>query len=416
MVAKHAIWPRENDIIFGIAGKAAEAVKKFGKEDVINSTIGALMDDDGNLITMKSVFEQFRALPDAEISAYAGLAGQPDFLEAVKENCFREYQPDAFIQAVATPGGTGSIKHAVWNYTNPGDQVLTSDWYWAPYDTITEEIDRSIKTYKLFNDKNEFNIESFKENFNELVKKQKRVLSIINTPAHNPTGYSLTDDDWKQVLDVMKAAAKDKENRISLFVDVAYIDFAGKADEKRKFFKQFSNLPENVFVMVGFSMSKGFTMYGFRSGAIIGISSSEDLVEEFKYACIHSGRANWSNGNRGAMATMTAINNNPEILEKYSKEKDMYKNMLQDRAAAFVEAAEEVDLELLPYRDGFFVSIPCDDPVKYSDKLMEKNVFVVPLKMGLRFAVCAVSEEKCRKAPALIKEALSEKQTSENIA
>ena len=84
-----------------------------------------------------------------------------DFLEAVQTNCFREFRPDAHIRAIPTPGGTGSIKHAVWNYTNPGDEVLTSDWYWAPYHTITEEVDRKIRNYTLFNEKNEFNIESF---------------------------------------------------------------------------------------------------------------------------------------------------------------------------------------------------------------------------------------------------------------
>lgn len=406
MTAEHARWPKKKDIIFGLAGQAADAIKKYGKKDVINSTIGALIDDDGDLITMKTVYEQFRALPNAEIAAYSALAGQPDFLEAVQTACFRDHRPNSYTRAVATPGGTGSIKHAVWNYTNPGDEILTSDWYWAPYNTITEEVNRSIRTYTLFNEKNEFNIESYKENFEYLMKKQKRVLSIINTPAHNPTGYSLSDDEWTKVLDIMKEAAKDEDNRIVVFVDVAYVDFAGKGTEKRKFFEQFSNLPDNILIIVGFSMSKGYTMYGLRSGAAIGISSNEDIAEEFYYACVHSGRANWSNGNRGAMATMTAIASDENKLAAYEEEKTMYRTMLQNRAKAFVEAAEEANLELLPYRDGFFISIPCDDPMKYCQKLVEKNLFVVPLKMGLRFAVCAVSEEKCRKAPAMIKEAL----------
>ena len=39
--------------------------------------------------------------------------------------------------------------------------------------------------------------------------------------------------------------------------------------------------------------------------------------------------------------------------------------------------------------------------------LTKDNVFVVPLKKGLRFAVCAVSEEKCAIAPSIIKNALN---------
>lgn len=39
---------------------------------------------------------------------------------------------------------------------------------------------------------------------------------------------------------------------------------------------------------------------------------------------------------------------------------------------------------------------------------MEKNVFIVALAKGLRFAPCAVSEEKCRKAPQLILDAIKQ--------
>jgi len=41
MVANHAIWPKANDAIFGLAAKAKEAIDKYGKENVINSTLGA---------------------------------------------------------------------------------------------------------------------------------------------------------------------------------------------------------------------------------------------------------------------------------------------------------------------------------------------------------------------------------------
>jgi len=406
MVADHAKWPQANDPIFGLAAKAKEAINKFGKNNVIDSTLGALVDDDGNLICMETVYSELKSLPNAEIAAYAQVAGQPDYLEAVQEACFRNYKPKAHIRAVATPGGTGSVKHAICNYTNPGDSILVCDWFWSPYITISEEIGRTVTNFSLFNEKNEFNIESFKENFETLLKKQKRLVTILNTPANNPTGYSLSDEEWTKVLDIAKENAKDPENKIVIFVDVAYIDFAGEGLERRKFFMQFSDLPENIFIMVGYSMSKGYTMYGLRSGAAIGISSSEEIVKEFYFSCMHSNRANWSNGTRGAMSVMTHIANDPVKLKAYEDEKTKYRIMLRKRAEAFVEASKEVGLEILPYRDGFFVSIPCKDAKKASDELIKENLFIVSLKKGLRFAACAVSEEKCKQAPAIIKKVL----------
>lgn len=408
MVAGHAVWPKEDDAIFALAAKAKEAIKKYGKDKVIDSTLGALMDDDGNLICMKTVYDELKSMPNANIAAYALVAGQPDFLEAVQKACFREFRPDAYIKAVATPGGTGSVRHAIYNYTNPGDSVLVSDWYWKPYVTISEEYGRNVANYDLFNDKNELNIESFKENFEMLLNKQKRLVTIINSPAQNPTGYSLTDEEWKQVIDIMIENAKNKENKIILFLDVAYIEFAGKGNERRKFFKQFSNLPDNILVIVGYSLSKGYTMYGMRQGAAICISSSKDIADEFYYSCSHSSRANWSNCNRGAMEVMTRISNDPNKLEAYEAEKAKYKAMLQKRADVFVKASEEAGLNILPYMDGFFISIPCKNAKAISDKLIEENLFLVPLKNGLRFAVCAVSEEKCKISPAIIKKVMDE--------
>ncbi|MCI5630404.1 MAG: aminotransferase class I/II-fold pyridoxal phosphate-dependent enzyme, partial [Clostridium sp.] len=305
MVADHARWPRENDIIFNLSERAQKSSEEIGKEKVINATIGALMDDDGNLITIKNVYDQFKTLPNDEIAAYASIAGQDDYKEAVKKVCFAGNDPKGHIRVVASPGGSGAIKLAVWNYTNKDDVILTSDWYWSPYSIIGEEAGRGVENFKLFNDKGEFNIESFKEKFRKIIDKQGNIFTIINSPGHNPTGYTVSDKEWDQILDFSKEVAKDKNKKIVLFIDVAYIDYVRDDVASRKFFKKFGNLPENILTIVGFSMSKGFTAYGMRMGAAIGISSNEDIAEEFYFSLLHSCRANWSNCNRGAMSTLT---------------------------------------------------------------------------------------------------------------
>ncbi len=409
MVADHAKWAAKDDPIFAIAGKAQEAERIYGKDQVINSTLGALMDDEGKLIAFKTVYEVFKSLPNEEIAGYAAIPGMPGFLKAVEDSFFNNFRPDACIRTVATPGGTGAVKHAVWGYTNPGDLILTSDWYWTPYQTIAEEGGRNIATYRLFDENGNYDINNFKFRFKEIIKDQSRILAILNTPAHNPTGYSISDNEWDQIIEFLKEQAQDRSKKITVLVDAAYIDFAGVSDERRAFFKKFSNLPDNIFIIAAFSASKGFTMYGLRNGAAIGISSSQEVVDEFFSTCLHSGRANWSNGTRGAMTAVEKVLVDKEKYDAYKNEKDYYKGILRNRANAFVSASEEVGLELLPYRDGFFVSIPCEDPKAISQRLIEKRVFVVPLKKGLRFAVCSVSEDKCKLAPQLIKDAMDNK-------
>ena len=72
-----------------------------------------------------------------------------------------------------------------------------------------------------------------------------------------------------------------------------------------------------------------------------------------------------------------------------------------------MDSANQVGLKTCTYRDGFFISIPCENREAIRDYLAEHdNFFIVALKKGLRFAPCAVNEEKCSKAPSLIKEAI----------
>ena len=407
MVAAHSKRPVVPDIIFGTSKEAQDAEAKFGKEAVINATIGALMDDEGELVFFNSVMKHIREMPDAKLAAYAPISGIPDYLESVKHACFKDFMPKGHIEAVATPGGTGAIKHAVWNYTDMGDEILTANWYWAPYKTIAEEHGRKLRTFNFFNfETNSMDVPSFKAEVESLLKIQDRLLIILNTPAHNPTGYSVSDSEWTEVNAFLRAKAEETGKKIILFVDVAYIDFAGTAEASRRFFRNFDDLPDNLLVLVGYSMSKGYTLYGMRCGAILCVAGNAEIAEEFKDVCSFSNRGAWSNGTRAAMHALADAYKDPAYLNAIETEREFFRALLDRRNNAFIEAAKEAGLRTVPFTAGFFVSIPCEDPMAVAAELKKDNLFVIPLQKGLRFAPCAVSEEKCRKAPAMIKKYL----------
>ena len=154
----------------------------------------------------------------------------------------------------------------------------------------------------------------------EILKGQDSLLVIINTPAHNPTGFSLTEEDWDGVLALTKKYAA-QGKKMSILVDIAYIDYAGEKNETRKFMDKFAGLPDNVLIMFSFSMSKGYTMYGQRTGALIGLSSSKEVIEEFKEINKYTSRATWSNINRGAMTLLTKIQQDKTALAQFEKER-----------------------------------------------------------------------------------------------
>ena len=396
--------PKE-DRIFGISNRAKAAIQAKGPENVVNGTIGALMDDDGKLVVLESVNEVFHQMQPEDYAAYAPIGGIPAFCEAVQKAAFGNHAPEGFKEAVATPGGTGSLRNVISNYSSWGDQVLTSDWHWAPYNTIAGEIGRSIATFPFFDENRGFNGPAFAAKASELLQKQDSLVIILNTPAHNPTGYSLTLDDWDKVIASLCEEAK-RGKPIALLVDAAYIDFAGDEDEYREFLPKLSALPENVISIIAYSLSKTFTLYGTRCGAMICVAKTQAIADEFKRVCEFSSRGSWSNTAKVAQVILSRIYDDPALLARVDEERAKYRNMLIERGTAFSEAAAKAGLTIVPFDAGFFVSIPCDDPDAISRKLEEQDVFLVPLKKGLRVSVASVPADKCRKLPALIKAAM----------
>ena len=382
-----------SDAIFGASGAANEAIAKYGADKVTNATIGSIYDNDEKLACIPTMEKTFRSMPTTDLVAYAPIAGLPNYLEAVIDLTFADNRPEGYASAVATAGGTGAVHHAIDNYAEKDEYVLTGDWFWGPYNVICQETGKKLTTFTLFDENLNFNIASFSEKVHELLSKQDSLLIIINTPAHNPTGYSLSEEDWKNVLDVVKAETKGGK-RVSILVDIAYIDYAGEKNETRKFMKQFGGLPANIFVMFAFSMSKGYTLYGQRTGAIIGLSSDKEVIDEFTNCSKFSSRATWSNINRGAMSVLTTIQQDAALLESFEAERDAIYQTIRERAAVFMDEAKKCGLVALPYKAGFFISIPSSNPKAVCDKLHDDLIFAVPLKLGVRIAICGVALNK----------------------
>jgi len=406
MAASHMAGKSATDKIFGAAAAANAAKAKFGKENVVDATIGVLLDNSEKLVILPTVEKVYKNLPMTEIAPYAGIAGIPDFLEMVQVAAFADNRPEGYTKAVSTSGGSGAIHLTIWTYAETGDTILTHDWYWDPYSVLSDALMRKLDTFSLFDADNKFNVKSFETKVNELLAKQNSLVVILNTPAHNPVGYSLSDAEWDQVLEVLKKTKPGK--KVTLLVDIAYIDYAGEKNASRAFMRKFGGLPENILVIVAYSMSKGYTVYGMRTGAMIGISSIKDVIDEFASVNQYMSRATWSNINRGAQQLLSAIYKDAATQADLEKERAGFYKMMAERAELFAAEAKEANLAMLPYIAGFFLSIPAKNPDAVCARLQADNIFAVPLALGVRVAVCALPAGKINGVPTKIAKALAE--------
>ena len=106
------IIPKE-DKIFGINKLAKEMIAKEGKENVVNATVGALLDDNGDLVVLSSVVDVLKNLEPQDYAEYAPIGGTPEYRKHIIEATFGKFKPKSHTRALATPGGTGAIRNTI---------------------------------------------------------------------------------------------------------------------------------------------------------------------------------------------------------------------------------------------------------------------------------------------------------------
>lgn len=406
-LALHAQGKVYIDEVFDAVAAVGMAKAKHGRENVVDATIGSLCDENENLVFLPTVEKVFRGLNNDDIAAYSDAKGLPEYLSAAINQTFGGNKPEAYIAAVSTPGGSGAVHNLIWNYADIGESVLTHDWYWQPYNVLCSDSLHRLETFRFLDEQLQFNIKAFELKVCELLTKQDKLVIVLNTPNHNPTGYSLTDNEWDQVLQTINQCAQ-KNKAITLLVDAAYIDYLAEPDKGRAFMRKFSRINQNVFVALAFSMSKGFTLYGQRMGALIGVSKDKHAIEEFLNAATITCRSRWSNLSRAAMKTLIEIYREQTLLDQVGRERYQYVSMMRQRAEIFMQEANSSNLKILPYCGGFFITVPAEDPVAVSNILQQSNVYVVPVANGIRIAVCAVPAKKIYGFAGKIAEAFAE--------
>jgi len=406
LVGIHAKGKIYTDKLLDTSAAAARAISQYGKENVTNGSSGVMCDENSTLICLPTVEATFRNMGIRELIGYAPIAGMQNYQDAVIGHTFADYQPEGYIKAIATPGGAGAVSSVIWNYSDFGDAVLTHDWLWSPYKSMCSETGRKLDTFSLFNENKGFNIASFEAKVREILQQQDRIVIILNTPGNNPTGYTLTNEEWDAVVEVIKENAKANNKSITLLLDIAYIDFTDDPLKSRTFMKKFKSLPENIFITLAFSMSKSFTVYGQRTGAIIGLSSSKEVIEEFTHVTQMTARTRWSNVNRGCMQIMSTICNDPLLVESLQKEREESMGMIARRAKLFMDEAFALELDMLPYCGGFFITIPTVKSDIACEYLQKNKIFLVPLVKGIRIAICSIPTMQVKGLAGQVAEAL----------
>ena len=389
-----------DDPIFALNGEANRRAQ--AGEHVINATLGALMEDDGSLAIMPSVADALRNVSLAHAAAYAPIAGDPPFLKAVIADLFGGTALEGQAVAVATPGGTGAVHHAIVNFLEPGESLLTSSYYWGPYRIMASHTRRGLATFPMFGADGRFDLEAFETGLMELAGRQERVLVIFNSPCHNPTGYTLHEGEWNEAVRILRAAAR--RAPVAFLNDHAYAKFGGQ--QERSWIDQAADMVGEVTLLVAWTVSKSFALYGARVGALVAVHPDADERRRLFNALSYSCRGTWSNCNHLGLLAIERLLTDPELKARSIADRERLVEMLAARVAIFNEHAAKAGLHYPRYEGGFFVSVFTPDAEATAAKARERGVFVVPIQGAVRLALCSTSGAQIPEVVAAVAEGI----------
>ena len=256
-------------------------------------------------------------------------------------------------------------------------------------------------------DGDSFNLQSVKDTVNEVLKSQDRIVLIINDPCHNPTGYSMTEQEWEETVAFMNEVSK--KVPFILIDDIAYIDYSNHLADSRKYMETWNTISENVMVVVAFSCSKTLTSYGLRCGAAVVLAQKQEAVREAEIIMEKKARATWSNIPNAAMANFVWLVT--EDRENFLKEKQKYVDLMKERSSIFLKEAKEAGLETYPYKEGFFVTLRMKNNTErdaFHEALMKEHIYTVAVNHGIRVAVCSLPVKKVYGLAAKMKKVAQE--------
>ncbi|MDR2822485.1 MAG: aminotransferase class I/II-fold pyridoxal phosphate-dependent enzyme [Acholeplasmatales bacterium] len=347
-------------------------LEKEKNNKVIDATLGVLKDDNNKLLTSKIVRSIITNLDDASLFDYSNIDGGKTYKERVLsfifKNNYSNFLENYNYSLCATPGA-GAALYLLLQREELKNVILGTP-YWSNYQSIITRADKNIISYPYFDDNSNLNLLSLET----ILKENPNSILLINDPCHNPTGYSLTEKDYTNLFNLIN-----KYSKITLVLDLAYFSFG---QEEKKFYDFLHLLNNRIYLC--FSGSKIFSAYGLRIGALIYLEK-KTLVPKVLPEIEPIARSIWGSSPIIGISLVNSFTGNNLLL--FEKDLAERVEILKKRSNIFRNEAALNNLDIYPYKDGFFSSIKVDNPVLIYQKLIKKNIFVIPQESSLRISI-----------------------------
>lgn len=329
-----AIEMAPRDPILGIT----EAYNADTNPNKTNLGVGVYYDDNGKVPLLECVRRA-----ESELNAaltprtYLPISGLATYNKAVQELVFGK--DSAVVQekrviTVEALGGTGALKIGadfIKQFFPADTEVFVSNPSWANHRALFEAAGFKVSAYPYYDAK------THGVDFANMMATFKSMASgsviILHACCHNPTGVDLTNEQWDEVLTVVK------ERKLIPFLDMAYQGFGDGIAEDGAIVRRFADAMVGVFVSNSFS--KSFSLYGERVGALSIVTASEEEATRVLSQVKRVIRTNYSNppthGSQIVAMTLTS----PELRALWESELGGMRVRIRQMRELFVQKLKE---------------------------------------------------------------------------
>jgi aromatic-amino-acid transaminase len=252
-----------------------------------------------------------RLIDSEQTKSYIGGHGDPLFGEQLLRLVLGEDSSALIENRAQTPGGTGALR-LVGDFIAkclPGRSLWLSDPTWPIHETLFAAARLQVEHYPYVDAQNRLDVPT-------MLAALERIPSgdvvLLHACCHNPTGYDLSHDDWRQVLDIVR-----QRELLPLF-DFAYQGFGDGLDEDAWAVRLFVEaLPE---VLITSSCSKNFGLYRERTGALIAVTADGGSLIDVRSQFASVARNLWSTPPSHGAAVVATILANSELRQLWQQE------------------------------------------------------------------------------------------------
>ncbi|WP_094078522.1 amino acid aminotransferase [Pantoea latae] len=250
-----------------------ETFKQDPRAHKVNLSIGLYYDEQGIIPQLQAVAaaeEQLKAEPQ-QASLYLPMEGLNAYRSAIAPLLFGAEHPMLKanrIASIQTLGGSGALKVGADFLKRyfPNSGVWVSDPTWDNHVAIFNGAGFEVNTYPWYDaETNGVKFDAFLAALSAL---PTRSIVLLHPCCHNPTGADLTDAQWDQTVEVLKA------QELIPFLDIAYQGFGAGMEADAYAIRAIAaaGLP----ALVSNSFSKIFSLYGERVGGLSIVCDSAD--------------------------------------------------------------------------------------------------------------------------------------------